>query len=256
MHRFLKQFIYGFLYLSILAVIVGGVYYFYFIPEQSCFDNIKNQNEVETDCGGGCAACELKTLKLQSDAPQVFSAGASRSTILIKIKNPSSNYELPSFDYKIGIVSKFGTPLLRLSGTSYVSPKEDKYLVIPGIDIDSRDISTVNFSVDNPLWQEVSGTSPKAIGSKSLKTTITSQNVQIDGIFENNSPSQLSLVQIGAILFNKNGEISNASATALEEVRAFSSRPFTVFFPKIIKNDSGLIDIDSEKSQIFYEIRK
>ncbi|MBI1838779.1 MAG: hypothetical protein HYR95_00535 [Candidatus Colwellbacteria bacterium] len=187
MHRFLKQFIYGFLYLSILAVIVGGVYYFYFIPEQSCFDNIKNQNEVETDCGGGCAACELKTLKLQSDAPQVFSAGASRSTILIKIKNPSSNYELPSFDYKIGIVSKFGTPLLRLSGTSYVSPKEDKYLVIPGIDI---------------------------------------------------------------------GEISNASATALEEVRAFSSRPFTVFFPKIIKNDSGLIDIDSEKSQIFYEIRK
>ena len=100
MHRFLKQFIYGLLYLSIVALLAGGVYYFYFIPNPSCFDNIKNQEETEVDCGGSCIDCELLTIALEVDEPQVFSAGNLKSTILGRVVNRSVNYGFYSFEYE------------------------------------------------------------------------------------------------------------------------------------------------------------
>ena len=51
MSRLSKKFLYGFIYLTILGLIGGGVYLKFFGPDPAtCTDQILNQEEEEIDC--------------------------------------------------------------------------------------------------------------------------------------------------------------------------------------------------------------
>ncbi len=252
MRRFFKQFIYGFLYLSILAVIVGGVYYFYFIPEQSCFDDIKNQNETGLDCGGTCADCELKTLTLKIDEPQAFDGGQFKSTLLARVTNPSLNYGLNDFEYEFQVFSQFGTLISKFRARSYILTDESKYLIVPGIDIDPRDISHVTINIPIQNWERGSNLPHLNLKFKDLLTLPVAKSVQVGGVLVNDSSSGFSSVSLIGILFDKNGDTVNASGTKIDNVRAFSEIPFTIFYP-IIKN---VQEINFGSTKVFYEVKR
>jgi len=45
----------------------------YFVPQETCSDNIKNQDETDVDCGGSCSACENgKSCNVNSDCQSGF----------------------------------------------------------------------------------------------------------------------------------------------------------------------------------------
>lgn len=252
MRRFLKQLIYGFLYLSILTAITCGIYYFYFIPEQSCFDNVQNQSETGIDCGGICADCELKILALKIDEPQIFEAGQFKSTLLAKITNPSVNYGLNDFEYEFQVFSPFGTLISKFQGDSYILINESKYLIAPGIDIDSRDISYVKVIIPVQNWERRANLPDFNLKFKNLLTLPVAKSVQISGIMENDSGGGFSSVNLIAILFNKNGNIINVSRTKIDNVSAFSETPFTIFYPTI----KNIQEINLSSTKVFYEVKR
>ncbi|OIO49616.1 MAG: hypothetical protein AUJ39_00685 [Parcubacteria group bacterium CG1_02_42_13] len=253
MHRFLRQLLYGLFYLSVVAVFAGGIYHFFFISEPTCFDNIQNQNETGTDCGGSCIDCEFKTLTLKISEPLVFEAGQFKSTILTEITNPSINYGLNDFEYEFQIFSSFGTILpQRPHGRSYILAGESKYIIVPGIDIDRSYIGKVVLNIPNQNWEPKTSLPNYNFRFGNVQTSQSQKSVQVSGMLKNDSSSGFPSVNLVGILFDKSGKIINASSTKVDNISAFSEIPFTIFYPPV----NNIPEINFAATKVFYEIKR
>ncbi len=253
MKRFLKQLVYGIFYLSAFVGMGFVIYYWFFIPKQTCFDGIKNQNEEAIDCGGVCESCELKTLNLISGEVKVFSAGKYKSNILVRIENPSSNYFLRNFSYEFNIFSSLGTKLASINKESSILPKEVKYLVVSGIDYDYHDIEKVVFKLINQNWEPVSNLARYDFKTDGIKVGISGRYTEIEGEFENASSLNFSSIRVIGVIFDKAGVVLNGGTTELNEIKAFGKTPFKIYLPSLPEITAKM---DSTKTKVFYEIIK
>jgi len=249
--RLLKQLLYGLFYLSIFGGLGFGIYRFYLVPVSSCFDSIQNQGEESLDCGGPCIPCELKTLKLQVDEPKIFSTGGSRSTIVVQVTDPSLNFGLKEFDYEFHIFSSFGTLLAKLNGQSYISTSETKYLTMAGVDLKRTDISKVVVNIPVQDWVTKDKLLIYNLKFTGVKTTPLAQTVQITGKLVNDSSASYGATTLTGVLFNKKGDIVNASTTKIDSVEAFSETPFTIFFPNL-----NVAEVNLGSTKVSYEINR
>lgn len=231
-----------------MAVISSGVYLLFLQPQTSCLDNVKNGTEEGTDCGGACAPCELKNLKLTVEETKTFPAGGQLSNLLIKINNPSANYGLSNFEYRIDVFDSLGAKVTTVSKTASIGPLEKKYIVIPALAVGEKNVGEVRFSGENLVWQKKETLIPYDVRVKDSLTEVSGDMVTVSGTLLNNSSSNFRTVEVSAILYDKTGTITNVSVTELEAVAAFSETPFKVFFPKI---DPAFVDV--YKTQIFLE---
>lgn len=253
MNRFLKQLIYGIFYLSIFAGIGFAVYYYFLIPKQTCFDNLKNQNEEAVDCGGVCESCELKTLSLINDEGKVFSAGKLKSNILVRIENPSSNYFLRNFDYEFNVFSNLGTKLFTIDKKSSILPKEMKYLVVSGIDADYRDVGKIVFKPLNQNWEPVSKLTGYDFKTDGLRVGFSGGYTEVSGEFVNDSSFNFSSILATAVIFDRKGGVLNGGTTELNEIKAFTKTPFTIYLPY---SSEITTKVDLAKTKVSYEIIK
>ncbi len=259
MPRLLKQFIYGLIYLLVLGLVGLGVYDRYFVAPLSCSDNIQNQQELGIDCGGpNCSTCELKTLTLQYDDPVFFDAGQFKTTAVVKITDPSLNYGSKSFNYEFQIINKFGGAIASrpgLSGTSYISTGETKYLIAPAIDIDPRDVGRVVVNISNPAWELKENLPAFALSFNNLKLILTGKSPQISGMLKNDSASTYKAISVIGVLFDKQSNAVAASATELDNIQSFSETPFRIFYP--VMNNVSVIDTASLSQNWFsYEVSR
>ena len=242
-----KQFAFGFIVLIMTGIIATGVYYFYFKPAPSCFDNEQNQKEAGIDCGGPCTPCEVKGLDLITEEAKAFPAGENKTTLLARVKNPSRSFPV-SFSYKFSLGGTFLDDTLR--GDAVIAPGASKYFVIPGVAIPTKDIKSINLEISELNWQSENKTKIRNIGI-TTETNVKEDRVIVTGTLTNSSATSFPRVDLIALLFSKEGEILNVSVTRLEKVEAFSQKQFIVFFPEV----GGLIqNLDPEKSEVYWEV--
>lgn len=245
MNRALKQFTFGSAYFAFFAIAALGIYFFYFQSAPSCTDNKQNQKEAAIDCGGPCIPCELKALNLITEEVRAFPAGKGQTTLLAKVRNPSQDFTV-SFSYDFGSLSGER----ELEGRKTLLPGGTQYIVVPGLPVDVDNIK-INLKISDLNWSRDS--------SPALNIRITSDSridktrVTITGVLSNNSATNLPVVKLTALLFDKEGKILNASITQLEKVGAFSEKQFTVFFPEV----EGLAkDFDSQRTEIYWDLNE
>lgn len=249
MNRTRKQFAYGSLYLVILTLIAGSIYFFVFKPAPSCSDNKQNQKEVGVDCGGPCIPCEVKGLSLATEELKIFPAGQNQITLLARVKNPSPNFPV-RFSYKFNL----GGTLLNktLGGNTIIAPGASKYLVIPGVSIAAEDVKSIDLETTEPNWQSESKTEVKNIGL-SVQTNVDQVKITVTGTLVNKSAMSFRQIDLTALLFGREGEILNASTARLEKIEAFSEKQFIIFFPE----SEGLMkNLDSQKTEVYWEINE
>lgn len=251
MHRFLKQFIYGFLYLAVLALIGGGLYIALVTPAPTCADGIKNQDETEIDCGGVCDSCELKHANLLVRDSYIFSAGDNTATVAVRIENPMQNYSASSFDYTATLMSAFGVPLGTVSGNASLAAKTDKFIVMTNINHDARDIDHVVFMPERIVWKLYAADKEFALAAgEKFATSISGNTIKADGTLINNGSIFAPKLLIFATVFNEKNVPIAASKTKIDGVPAFGSAPFTVFFPL----GNGVNSMSGKTIRIDYEI--
>lgn len=248
MPRTLKQILYGIFFLIILGSLGTGSYFLFFKSEPSCFDNIQNQKEEGIDCGGGCIPCELKSLKIIAEEPKVFPAG-NLSTFIIKVTNPSSNYGTRGFDYSLEIIGQFGAPLRSLTRKTTLASGESKYLVIAGVDVSPKDVSTVKFNVLSYNWESRETLPVYDLKTDKVVVDIFSSTPSVSGKLINNSSLSFTTIRISVVLFDRSGTPVNASQTEIDNIQAFSTTSFTAFFPRL----DSMSRLDITKTQVFAE---
>lgn len=248
MNRTGKQFAVGFVFLIILALIIGGIWFFYFKPAPSCTDNKQNQKEIGIDCGGPCIPCEVKGVNLVTEELKTFPAGKDETTLLVKIRNPSLHFSA-KFYYQFELGGALPLQSRELVGRETLAPGATEYVVVPNLAINPKDISGFDFNITELNWSEEKSLLPNIRISR--QTNIVNTKVTVTGVLFNDSAVNLATINLTVLLFNTKGETLNVSLTQLENVEAFSQKPFSFFFPEV----EGLTkDIDPQKTVIRWDL--
>lgn len=231
-----KQIFYGTGFLAVFLLFITGIYYLWFKPAPSCFDNRKNQGEVGVDCGGSCAACELKTLApLRVNWTRYFPAD-NQTIIVSEIKNSNENYGASSFSYTIDVYDRGGAPQGSVRGTSHIYPSQIKYL-FHFVPLTTSSIGRVDLAFGEPVWASHQEFLEPDLQIRDIKTEpapATGQGIAVSGIVDNRSAAALKKTIVLAFLFNESNEPISASKTEFDNLSSFSSSPFVVSFSKNI----------------------
>jgi hypothetical protein len=238
-------------------IFFGGIffciYFFFFATYPTCFDGIQNQDETGVDCGGHCVSCELKNARIDAFPATVLSGGELRSTVAVPIKNIATHYGVYRFDYTVTVFSDFGTELGTYVGVSSLMPSEEKYIVVPNIAIDPRDIDKVTVDTQNEIWKSEGELQRTTFNFDEVETHILSSDIRTTGVIRNEGANAFSGVLVTGLLFSRDGAMLGASKTKVSYVPAYDEAAFELFYPR---TNDAVRYIDHSKTQIFYELER
>jgi len=232
---FVKQLIYGGGFLGIVFLFLLAGYFIWLKPAPTCFDNKQNQSEIGVDCGGPCAACEIRTLTpLQASALSKFSI-SNKAAIAAQIRNSNSTYGAERFSYAIDIYGKTGSKIKTISGNSFIYASEIKYVFEP-TDINYSDVSEIKVSVSNTQWKKNEEFLKPKTQIKERITNIgeSGKGVEISGYIANSNAYPLRKMRLIGFLSTENNIKISVSKTELDNLAAFEERFFKIIFPKDI----------------------
>lgn len=252
MSRSLKKSIYGAFYVLVLVLVVFIVYQSKLKPEQTCFDNIKNQNEEDVDCGGLCVQrCDILRLKppTQEGAVRIFPLASGQVILLAEIKNPNTDYGISQFSYIFNIYGDEYIILETIKGTTSLYPGEKKYLYTPDATKTIDIILDARIEFSGIEWKRASEyVKPAVSAPQNVTTEIDDARARVSGNIYNQSALMLKNVNIVAILADKFDNELLAAQTFIDRLDGFSKKEFLVLFPR---DETVMARVDKEKTKVF-----
>ena len=234
MDRTAKQIIYGGFYLIIVGLFATGFYFLFLKPAPTCFDNVKNQNEEDVDCGGGCAAAclprDLRPLVVQQ--VWVFTPAPGVMSVLAKVQNPNPTLAAREFAYDIDL-SGGGTVRKTISGSSFIHAGEVKYIAefLEGSDI--RDASRGEMRIHDVVWAKSEEVRRADLVIQDRRTTATEGSVEMSGRLVSRDTIDIPNVRILAIFQTARNLVIGVSMTEIDRVRAGEMRQFGITHPML-----------------------
>lgn len=236
MSRTIKQIIYGFFYLAILA---GVVYVGFLVAKEtapSCFDGRKNQQEEEVDCGGPCVSCAIKRLQPISPKLEYFGVGEN-TTAILTLSNPNLDYGAESFIYTITFYGAGRQKLFSLVKDSFIYPAEaQKIIVEPNLKFNYLSISGKPEIVISALkWRPLTEFFEPKFQTRQTRTTVDGSSATVSGILVNRESISFPRATVGVLIYQQvlDGEnrLVGASKTVLQSLQPFEERAFKIVVP-------------------------
>lgn len=248
--RGLKQLIYGSFYLILAAIIIYGLYFLLVRPAPSCFDGRKNQGEEEVDCGGPCQSCEVKRLATISllSSPQVIAAG-NQTSIFFQLKNPNANYGA-KFSYQTDLYDALGVLIISKKSSSYIYASQIKPFVEVALDADPRRVARVEVSLRDIVWQPKENFSDPALSPRGIRIVVEKNQLRLTGLAANPNSYKVARVGVLAVFYDTLGLRVAVSKTALNDLKPFEERAFTIIAP--LADGS----IDPQRTEVFIEAKR
>jgi hypothetical protein len=154
--RLLKQIKIFLIFISPLLIFLFFSLYKFLSPKPTCFDNIKNQGEVDIDCGGPCPPCEVKKLEpLRISSKRFISYKDGSYDFVFKIFNPNEKYGLEKLSYYFELYDKEGKKIFETpKETSFIYPNETRWLIIQNVKAPEFDDFKPKVEINDYDWKE------------------------------------------------------------------------------------------------------
>jgi len=174
-------------------------------------------------------------------------------SLLLKVKNPNSEYGLLSFSYKVKFLDQNQNLLKEISGKDFIYPLEAKFISFPKIEIDTSKVKEVEVSFFDLKWKKTSYRDSQLLVRQVHSGLAQKPEVGyfwVDGIVKNNSPFPLRKVKIVVLLKNRKGEEIGVGESWVYDLLLEEERYFKVVFSKeaIEKIEK---EIDPQKIEVF-----
>jgi len=240
----------------IVVLIVAGTILAFnitkFIPPPSCTDNKKNQGEIETDCGGPCAPCELRNpLPVSVYWARAVPVRHDTYDVAAFVQNPNEFLSSSEMRYEFVFYDSFGE-VARREGSTFILPQEKTHIIEAGIQT-TRQPERVGFRIKKMDWSLQKAEKPSLIVDKReykiLEESGKKQSV-IDGSVLNRSPFTLKEVEILFVLLDKDGNLLGINKTLVDNLRAGESRDIRTTWPSVVSGDVTSLEID-ERVNVF-----
>ncbi len=233
----------AFVYLLILAAIVGGIYLLIKSKLPSCYDGIQNQGEAGIDCGGPCSLCPWQ---VQKDLEVIFTKTVKTqdnySDLIAKIRNPNREFGAELFSYVFYLYDSSGNLIISKQGTSYILPQETKYIIEQKVLVQSR-IYNIEFRVTDIPWQELVDYEEPELLIRNLEFKQLDNTSRLSGTLENRSNYDFDRIDICSVLFDVGSNIKGVGKTEIRTVLSKESRYFEI-------NWFFLIDVQIENMDV------
>lgn len=245
MTRTTKQVVYGSLYASFWLLCAFGFYALFLKPAPSCTDGLRNQDEVEVDCGGQfCVSCEIKKLAPFQLLPVQLLATSDekKTTVVLEARNSNTTYGAEHFVYDLVISAKNPD---RVAYTERIDmpmyPGELKYRVVVNAPVPYADITSATTTlVGVSAWRPVASFPKPRIPLKDFKTTIVGGRAIVTGSIQNENPFVLRRVNISGFIDLPGKGAQTASKTIVNDLLVAEDRGFQIIIPLV-----GEIEADS-----------
>lgn len=232
-----KRFVIAFLYFASVVLLSVGAYYAFFKAPETCFDSRQNQNEAGIDCGGVCqAVCKENVTGADLEIKEIVfvPGGNGQYDILGKIYNPNDEIGASSFMYSAELKDSSGKVLAVRSGTSYILPQENKYIL--ELNLASSTVpATATLQISEVEWARFSGYQEKpSINIYQKRYGPISSGAgfgEAYGLLSNESPYDFRSIIVKVILRDNSGKPLAFNTTEMRTVRSHEERDFRLVWP-------------------------
>jgi hypothetical protein len=244
-----------------LLMLFCTLLYFVFKTPQTCFDAKQNQNETGIDCGGVCqAVCQeiIVGEPLEVKEADFVWSSQNRYDIVGKIYNPNGEVGAVSFTYTAALLDSAGSILVSRSGTGYILPQENKYVLALNLDTPATPASAV-VHITDVTWAHFSGYQEKPdVSITQRHYNVLSSGAgfgEATGLLTNNSPYDFRAIVVQIILRDGDGKPLALNSTEMNTVRSHESRDFRLVwptaFPGSVEDAEMVVDADIYHSDNF-----
>lgn len=156
--RLKKQIVYFLIFLSPFLVLTAIYFYKFLKPQPTCFDNIKNQGEIDVDCGGPCPPCEIKNLQPIVKYPVksiIYPDGSS--DFYFEIYNPNSDWGLRELGYYLIFYDNEEKIIYKTkTEKTILNPREKRILIFQNLQPPQFSKVEAELIIDNFNWKKIS----------------------------------------------------------------------------------------------------
>lgn len=249
-HRRQKKVVFGAIY-GVLFLCLAYLVYLPFKPPETCLDGKKNQNETGIDCGGVCGACIVEPVleDIQvTESAWVLAGKGNEYDVVGKISNPNNDYGASSVTYTFRVFDASGGVLAERSGTSFILPKEEKYLVETGLALSGKP-SRVDVVLKEVAWEKFAGYKERPaldVYNKSFERASGTSFGVAKGLVVNNSPFDFTSIGIVVVLRDGNSHVVALQKTDMQTLRSGEQRDFTLLWPDPFQGDVEKVEVQTD----------
>jgi hypothetical protein len=254
-NRFVKRLMIISVYIILLALI-AFVIYRAMKPKETCTDKIKNQNEIDIDCGGICASCNKISAKdITVESKGLLESGRSGiSDFWALVSNPNNSYGAKSFQYEIKVKDSSGMVIAQRSGSGFILPGEHKYVIENNLE-SANASNSIEFSILKTEWVEFNNyyekPNLKVVNKNYNLVTSGTGYSEVTGLLKNESPYDFSIIKIGIILKDSSGRVVALNSTEMRTVKSGEEREFKAYWP--VRFPGEVISIETQADVNIFE---
>lgn len=228
----------------LFSVIIISPIVFKSIPNASCSDNKKNQDESGVDCGGVCQ----KICKNEAISPTViwvrpFEVAKGVVSATAYVANGNAGVVARSVRYTMKIYDKDGILLGERAGLMDI-PAKTSFPVFEGaINIGEQDASSAFFDINDDInWEKYEPKDKIEVEVISQKI-ITEETSKLFATIRNNSNVNLQDFPVVAIIYNTDGNAIASSQTKIDSLKRNEAIEVAFTWLKPFVSDPGRVEI-------------
>jgi hypothetical protein len=261
MARTFHRVIIAFIFLSLNALLLTGVYFAFIKTPETCTDGKQNQNEQGIDCGGVCSTvCHEVVVgqDIQIEEVSFVADSNNRYDIVGRIMNPNQGIGATGFTYTFELKDSSGAVVATRMGKSYALPQETKSLI--ELNLEARALpQTATLKITDTTWERALGYREKpAVNIYQKRYGAVTDGFGFSkaaGTLSNESPYDFRSIVVGVILRDGSGRLLALNKTTQNNIRAGESRDFEIVwptpFPGAVERVDMEIDTDIYHSENF-----
>lgn len=209
----------GLVFALIIAIISGFLVFKFVYVKPSCFDGIRNQNEIETDCGGRC-----ERLCASSFLPAKVSW--ARADMVVKgvynlgayVINPNLDGKAGNVKYVFKVYDNTTTLIGSRSGSMYIAPQKNVLAFESNFQTKESVPARVTFEFTEPIEWERSDIQNDGIIISNKIFSSEDGGSNLSATLKNSSLNDYKSFNVYAILYDKDGNVNGFSKTVVDKL--------------------------------------
>jgi len=230
-----KQFIIASIFILIIIIVAGAIWFLVKPPKATCFDGIQNQGEDDIDCGGPCDACS-KPIKLKILYQDFISTTEGSFDFVAKVKNSNLDWGIELLRYRFYMFNQNDEQIGFKEGKTYMLPQEEKYFIEQRIEFPK--LGRIELRIDNINWKKLKDFDELDLKIENSGVRLLENNyTQAFGIVENKSNFNLDRIEVFGLIFDNDNVIA-AGKTDMRTILIGEKRYFEITWPYEVSADS------------------
>jgi len=224
--------------LSLGAVFLGVIAFFVYraLPTPHCFDNKRNQGEVEIDCGGPCAPCELRHPK----PVVVFWARAvpvreNIFDVAAEIQNTNEVLSSGRLTYEFALFDDFGR-IAERRGRTFLFAQERLVVIESAIEV-PRNPVRIEFKIVDTEWQLRKDPPPNLVVERRDYRVVEEPGITqslVEAVIRNASAFDFPEAEVHFVLRDREGNLVAANRVLLENVSSGTRQVVKAIWPRVL----------------------